>query len=211
MIRRPPRSTLFPYTTLFRSHIYCQKHQFLLRTNTQTRQFSLKLQYFRYNFLNHVVYTNTKLFKMKIVETTLCSFCKYNEETLAHLFWECIFPNNFWVDLNLWLKISLGYDLTLTFYDICFGYNLNHLDCLINHIILLGKMYIFSCKSKEQKISQAENVEKQLPFKMENRQTIKRNGNHFSCCIFPIPKHRVYLQFTMFLLCIIIVKYAIVL
>src|SRR5256885_5728111 len=23
MIRRPPRSTLFPYTTLFRSHLYC--------------------------------------------------------------------------------------------------------------------------------------------------------------------------------------------
>src|SRR5256885_10668643 len=24
MIRRPPRSTLFPYTTLFRSHIICE-------------------------------------------------------------------------------------------------------------------------------------------------------------------------------------------
>src|SRR3712207_8456304 len=23
MIRRPPRSTLFPYTTLFRSHVFC--------------------------------------------------------------------------------------------------------------------------------------------------------------------------------------------
>src|SRR5256885_7855686 len=25
MIRRPPRSTLFPYTTLFRSRIFCRK------------------------------------------------------------------------------------------------------------------------------------------------------------------------------------------
>src|SRR2546430_7669805 len=24
MIRRPPRSTLFPYTTLFRSHVFCK-------------------------------------------------------------------------------------------------------------------------------------------------------------------------------------------
>src|SRR5256885_13029039 len=24
MIRRPPRSTLFPYTTLFRSHLHCR-------------------------------------------------------------------------------------------------------------------------------------------------------------------------------------------
>src|SRR2546430_10046989 len=28
MIRRPPRSTLFPYTTLFRSAIHVQKHTF---------------------------------------------------------------------------------------------------------------------------------------------------------------------------------------
>ena len=106
---------------------------------------------------------------MKIAETTLCSFCKYNEETLAHLFQECIFANNSWVDLSLWLKISLSYELSLTFYDICFGYNVNHPDCLINHIILLGEMYIFSCKLNEQKpmlqlflhkISQAENLEK---------------------------------------------------
>ena len=110
-------------------------------------------------------------FKMKIVETTPCSFCKYNEETRAHLFRESIFANNFWVDLSLWLKISLGYNLTLTIYDFCFGYNVNHPDCLINHILLLGKMYIFSCKLKEQKprlqlflhiISQAENVEKRI-------------------------------------------------
>src|SRR3712207_9271746 len=26
MIRRPPRSTLFPYTTLFRSHVLGQRH-----------------------------------------------------------------------------------------------------------------------------------------------------------------------------------------
>src|SRR2546428_13489314 len=27
MIRRPPRSTLFPYTTLFRSHIYSDRRE----------------------------------------------------------------------------------------------------------------------------------------------------------------------------------------
>src|SRR3712207_7848341 len=27
MIRRPPRSTLFPYTTLFRSHVLAQPHR----------------------------------------------------------------------------------------------------------------------------------------------------------------------------------------
>src|SRR5258708_14939196 len=40
MIRRPPRSTLFPYTTLFRSTwlraVLAQRHVDLLRTNWRT-------------------------------------------------------------------------------------------------------------------------------------------------------------------------------
>src|SRR2546428_10212079 len=47
MIRRPPRSTLFPYTTLFRSHpiprttrdIYARRQQFL-RTNSGFPRFA---------------------------------------------------------------------------------------------------------------------------------------------------------------------------
>src|SRR4029434_3400424 len=34
MIRRPPRSTLFPYTTLFRSHTHI--HTYLIHTHTHT-------------------------------------------------------------------------------------------------------------------------------------------------------------------------------
>src|SRR3712207_9585782 len=30
MIRRPPRSTLFPYTTLFRSVFFCQNNQYAI-------------------------------------------------------------------------------------------------------------------------------------------------------------------------------------
>src|SRR5260221_8238984 len=38
MIRRPPRSTLFPYTTLFRSHVHFQSSQFQWYTQA-LRQF----------------------------------------------------------------------------------------------------------------------------------------------------------------------------
>src|SRR4029434_160112 len=34
MIRRPPRSTLFPYTTLFRSHTYTHTHTHHTHTHT---------------------------------------------------------------------------------------------------------------------------------------------------------------------------------
>src|SRR5256885_12184339 len=35
MIRRPPRSTLFPYTTLFRSQSYAELRQLLLRARVR--------------------------------------------------------------------------------------------------------------------------------------------------------------------------------
>src|SRR2546427_2498073 len=37
MIRRPPRSTLFPYTTLFRSNAIAERYATLLRTALQHR------------------------------------------------------------------------------------------------------------------------------------------------------------------------------
>src|SRR2546430_6556657 len=36
MIRRPPRSTLFPYTTLFRSYVLMPEHVHLLTNEPQT-------------------------------------------------------------------------------------------------------------------------------------------------------------------------------
>src|SRR2546430_10938184 len=35
MIRRPPRSTLFPYTTLFRSYLFCHPRQGQRNLNSQ--------------------------------------------------------------------------------------------------------------------------------------------------------------------------------
>src|SRR2546430_12736561 len=43
MIRRPPRSTLFPYTTLFRSPPGSQKYRFSFRTRDQ----ALEWRHFR--------------------------------------------------------------------------------------------------------------------------------------------------------------------
>src|SRR2546423_7765071 len=44
MIRRPPRSTLFPYTTLFRSHLPTSKcHQLLQRDRLRNKEWPLIL------------------------------------------------------------------------------------------------------------------------------------------------------------------------
>src|SRR5256885_9235580 len=44
MIRRPPRSTLFPYTTLFRSLLSEEENVFAPRSAAQGREFELKLE-----------------------------------------------------------------------------------------------------------------------------------------------------------------------
>src|SRR5258708_13649213 len=44
MIRRPPRSTLFPYTTLFRSRPILQKKQIVLRGRSRACFMSLRLR-----------------------------------------------------------------------------------------------------------------------------------------------------------------------
>src|SRR2546430_11274400 len=44
MIRRPPRSTLFPYTTLFRSHsLYLGRHAILFRESARSERLGLSL------------------------------------------------------------------------------------------------------------------------------------------------------------------------
>src|SRR5688572_32752546 len=42
MIRRPPRSTLFPYTTLFRSAVHRHRHRVAQRGGPQQRQHQVR-------------------------------------------------------------------------------------------------------------------------------------------------------------------------
>ena len=47
------------------------------------------IQWFQTRIIHRTLATNSLLFKMKIVDNKMCTFCKCCEETLLHLFWEC--------------------------------------------------------------------------------------------------------------------------
>ena len=47
------------------------------------------IQWFQTRIIHRILATNSLLFKMKIVDDKMCTFCKCQEETLTHLFWEC--------------------------------------------------------------------------------------------------------------------------
>ena len=56
--------------------------------------------YFQYKVLDNVLHLNEKLFSFGISETSQCSFCNQNKETIEHLFCHCFVANALWNGLN---------------------------------------------------------------------------------------------------------------
>ena len=45
---------------------------------------------FQYKVLNNIVFRNEKLFKIKMIHSPQCTFCKNEIESLEHLFYNCV-------------------------------------------------------------------------------------------------------------------------
>jgi len=55
-----------------------------------------KIREFQYKLLNDIVFTHEKLFRFKMIDSPLCSFCKKDVESLEHLLFHCSFAESFW-------------------------------------------------------------------------------------------------------------------
>ena len=107
---------------------------------------------FQYKILNRILYTNSTLFKMKLVSSPKCSFCQVHDESLEHLPVHCKFTQIFWSAVTTWLNefnIGIGY---LNEKIILLGVT-NQVENykLINHILIIGKQVIYSCRCKNVK------------------------------------------------------------
>ena len=71
------------------------------------------MRIFQYKILNNVLYLNKLLYKMKIVKSPLCCFCREQNETPIHLFCKCKVTLDYWSNLQAWLRSILNLpDLT---------------------------------------------------------------------------------------------------
>ena len=52
---------------------------------------------------NNIVFTNEKLFRLKMVDSPLCVFCKREVESLKHLLFFCEVTKMFWRAFCTWL------------------------------------------------------------------------------------------------------------
>jgi len=104
---------------------------------------------FQYKILNRILFTNRSLCKMKIVSSTLCTFCNTSDESLEHLFCYCKHSLAFWKSVVLWLtSIDIDIDF-LNDYGIIFGLAQKNLSwTLLSHIIIISKQVIYCNRLK---------------------------------------------------------------
>ncbi|XP_057689527.1 uncharacterized protein LOC130914395 [Corythoichthys intestinalis] len=81
----------------------------------------LPRKYLLLRLLHRCYPVKTTMVKFKINIETLCSFCANAEETISHLFWECIYSHIFLVDLNNYINSKVVPSLKIVFRHILFG------------------------------------------------------------------------------------------
>lgn len=106
---------------------------------------------FQYKILNNALFLNNKLYIFKKTNSPLCSFCKSKDETVFHLFSECIYVLSMWSKLCSFFKKVFSLP-SLTPQTAIFGFTKNeHLDkfYLFNHILLIFKSYVYQTREKK--------------------------------------------------------------
>ena len=87
------------------------------------------------------------------IDSSACSFCGVNDESLEHLFVTCLFTATLWEKLVIWCNnINIKVE-SLSAVDIIFGDWQRKEDfLLLNHIILIAKQYIYYCRINNSKL-----------------------------------------------------------
>lgn len=116
------------------------KMPFVCLSDTKSRTFQYKIN-------TRTLLLNKRLYKMKIVDSELCTFCKQVDETPEHIFAECQHACNFWEEFLKWWHTRFDINLQLKEEEILFGVlggSLNRL--LLNHCMVIAKQMIYACR-----------------------------------------------------------------
>ena len=81
---------------------------FLIRNTT----LDTKARMVQYKVLYNILYANKMLFKFGKVTPTRCSFCKLHDETIMHLFYDCLIVKKLWNQLKSILSNNLNFPIS---------------------------------------------------------------------------------------------------
>ena len=103
-----------------------------------------KFRSFQYKIITRTLVTNKSLYTWKIKNSSNCTFCLVEEETILHLFVDCGMVRSLWYELYEWLLPDLDIFEVINKRHIIFGTLDNFVDAnTINSIILIVKRYIY--------------------------------------------------------------------
>jgi hypothetical protein len=105
------------------------------------------LRYFQYRVLHRILTTNRFLHIIHIADHDLCSFCNNTSETLVHLFVECEYVIDVWLELNKWL-VKNGFTNLGIFSKIDIILGIEGVDIIVNLCLQIAKISIYRCKLK---------------------------------------------------------------
>ena len=94
------------FQNLFESSDFNWKKIYLLTRNTTL---DTKARMSQYKILHNTLYVNKMLFKFGKEISPRCSFCKLHEETIMHLFHDCVIVKKIWNQLKSIYQIILNF------------------------------------------------------------------------------------------------------
>ena len=104
--------------------------------DSYSRQFNFKINH-------NVLFLNKALKKMKLVESSLCSYCNVEEETTIHLFSGCLCIRELWGEVQLFFRSKLLLEDLTPQSAILGWYKETNMGILKNQILLIFKMIVY--------------------------------------------------------------------
>lgn len=104
------------------------------------------LKSFQYKILHQIIPTNSFLYKIKKKDSSSCTFCKLDDETIVHFFYDCPITYQFWSSLLQQIRLY-SRDFAISKKQIFLGFYSESL--FMNLLFIVAKNYIYKCKFKE--------------------------------------------------------------
>ena len=114
-----------------------------------------RLIWFQYRVVHRIIATNKFLHFISINNNSLCTFCKHDQETIEHLFFECNLVNELIKEFQRWLKDKANFEINLTVSDVILLVKDKNMKAL-NLMLILLKLYIYRTRLKNQTLHMVE-------------------------------------------------------
>ena len=151
----------------------------------------VRLRSFHFLFMYQMLYFNDRLFHMKVVSSSDCTFCDDAIERFAHLFWECPVTRDFYAQVWLMMKLPLS---TMSARTVLLNeFQTQELPTLFRFFVLLAKYFVYQSRLRKRKprLKQFENFIIDI-YKTESAiaSASERTEKHYKkwdCALFDLP------------------------